>query len=284
MSTNSPESGRFDQVVSAVTWKRTISPLPRRAAVTSGVPSASRAQVFSASPGSGSASTCLETVDFVRRSESEEGAARLERGDMLRRLPGERAAERATAAPQRPSASGRRRRRQAAFRQSATARRRDRETARSRRASGPGATLMSASASTEGFSASSDRIGSVGRIMPFADVGERLQRALEVVARREQRLRHIGARAGSNGDAPPARALVDQPSRASRSFAGDDDAGDVVAQFDWQVERALRSRDSARGRTARGRPRDPARRERARIPCAGSSESARVNADSEGAG
>ena len=62
MSTNAPESGRSDQRVSAVTWNSTITPLPRRAAVTSGVPSASVAQVRSVRPESGSASTCRVTV------------------------------------------------------------------------------------------------------------------------------------------------------------------------------------------------------------------------------
>ena len=57
MSTKAPDSGRSDQRVSAVTWNSTITPLPRRAAVTSGVPSASVAQVRSVSPESGSAST-----------------------------------------------------------------------------------------------------------------------------------------------------------------------------------------------------------------------------------
>ena len=73
MSTNRPESGRFDQVVSAVTWNSTIRPLPRRSAVTSGVPSASRAQVLAARPGSGSASTWRDTV-------TSSGAARPKNG------------------------------------------------------------------------------------------------------------------------------------------------------------------------------------------------------------
>ena len=62
MSTKLPESGRSDQRVSAVTWNSTITPLPRLAAVTSGVPSASVAQVRSARPASGSASTWRVTV------------------------------------------------------------------------------------------------------------------------------------------------------------------------------------------------------------------------------
>ena len=48
--------------MSAVTWNRTIMPLPRLTAVTSGVPSASVAQVRSISPASGSASTWRVTV------------------------------------------------------------------------------------------------------------------------------------------------------------------------------------------------------------------------------
>ena len=62
MSTNAPESGRLDQRVSAVTWNSTSTPLPRRVAVTSGVPSTSVAQVRSLRPESGSASTCRVTV------------------------------------------------------------------------------------------------------------------------------------------------------------------------------------------------------------------------------
>jgi hypothetical protein len=49
ISTKAPDSGKSDQRVSPVTWNSTIRPLPRRAAVTSGVPSASVAQVFSLS-------------------------------------------------------------------------------------------------------------------------------------------------------------------------------------------------------------------------------------------
>ena len=65
MSTNVPDSGKSDQRVSPVTWNRMISPLPRRAAVTSGVPSASVAQVFSLNAASGSAKTCRLTVTSV---------------------------------------------------------------------------------------------------------------------------------------------------------------------------------------------------------------------------
>ena len=62
MSTKLPDSGRSDHRVSAVTWNSTIIPLPRLVAVTSGVPSASVAQVRSARPASGSASTWRVTL------------------------------------------------------------------------------------------------------------------------------------------------------------------------------------------------------------------------------
>ena len=59
---NRPESGRLDQLASALTCTSTIHPSPRRAAVTSGVPSASEAHVFSRRSGDGSANTWRLTV------------------------------------------------------------------------------------------------------------------------------------------------------------------------------------------------------------------------------
>src|SRR5207248_3082713 len=61
MSTNSPDSGRFDQSALPVTPNRTTRPAPCGADVTSGVPSASEAQVRNASWAEGSASTCRVT-------------------------------------------------------------------------------------------------------------------------------------------------------------------------------------------------------------------------------
>ncbi len=55
-------SAGFDQRMSALTWNSASTPLPRRSPVTSGVPSASEAQLRSASSASGSASTCRVTV------------------------------------------------------------------------------------------------------------------------------------------------------------------------------------------------------------------------------
>ena len=56
------DRGKSDHRVSPVTWNSTIKPLPRRAAVTSGVPSASVDQVLSLSVASGSAKTWRVTV------------------------------------------------------------------------------------------------------------------------------------------------------------------------------------------------------------------------------
>ena len=62
ISTNRPDSGRFDQSELAVTWKNTSWPSPRLAAVTSGVPSLSRAHTLTSGPSAaGSASTWLLT-------------------------------------------------------------------------------------------------------------------------------------------------------------------------------------------------------------------------------
>ena len=82
---------------------------------------------------------------------------------------------------------------------------------------------MSASARTEGFSANSETMGSLERIVRFPDVGEWLKGAPEVVGRREQGLGDVGARAGGDRDASPARTVVDEPGRARRPFALDHD-------------------------------------------------------------
>ena len=59
ISTKRPEIGRFDQSVLAVTWNKTTQPSPRFSAVTSGVPSLRRAQVFMVGPmRAGSVRTC----------------------------------------------------------------------------------------------------------------------------------------------------------------------------------------------------------------------------------
>src|SRR5271163_5078046 len=72
--------------------------------------------------------------------------------------------------------------------------------------------------------------------MPFADVSEWLQGPLEIVARRQQRLRDVRACARCDGDPTTARAFVDEPRRPRRVFAGDEDLGDIVSQLNRQIE------------------------------------------------
>jgi hypothetical protein len=83
-----------------VTWNSTIIPLPRFVAVTSGVPSASVAQVRSARPASGSASTWRRDVDVLRHRHIAERAFLREGGERLRLVPAQAAAEGAAAAAQ----------------------------------------------------------------------------------------------------------------------------------------------------------------------------------------
>ena len=75
ISTNSPDNGRFDQSAFAVTWNSTTRPAPRAAAVTSGVPSASVAQVCPSSVAVGSASTCRLTVTSAGTASPANGEA-----------------------------------------------------------------------------------------------------------------------------------------------------------------------------------------------------------------
>ena len=72
--------------------------------------------------------------------------------------------------------------------------------------------------------------------MPFADIGERLQGALEIIVRREQRLRDVRACARCDGNPTTARAFVDEPRRRRRAFAVDNDLGDVVSHLNRQIE------------------------------------------------
>ena len=101
ISTNRPDSGRFDQSELAVTWKKITWPSPRLAAVTSGVPSFRRAHTFTSGPSAaGSASTCLLTSTSARRRQPGEQAVVAEGRQRLRRRPRQRAAQRAPAEPQ----------------------------------------------------------------------------------------------------------------------------------------------------------------------------------------
>ena len=80
----------------------------------------------------------------------------------------------------------------------------------------------------------------------------------EIVGRGEQRLRGVGGRAGDDADRAAAPALVEQLHGAGGALAGDLEPGDVVADFDRQVELAPRSRArpplKANGASPSGRP------------------------------
>ena len=69
-----------------------------------------------------------------------------------------------------------------------------------------------------------------------ADIGERIERAGEVVGRGEQRLRGVGGRAGHDADGAAAPALVEQLHGAGRTLAGDLQPRDVVPDLDRQVD------------------------------------------------
>ena len=218
MSTKVPDSGRSDQRVSAVTWNSTIMPLPRRCAVTSGVPSASVAQVRSARPASGSASTCRVTVtsfgtgmplNGLSRENARAAAAGPSSG--CRRGCGRRGA----ASP----ARDRRRRRRAAGRRSAPARRRPRSSAASRSRASPATLPTSARMIIGTFCSMKRRTASAGdAALGEPHVGERVERARQIIGRGEQRLRGVGGRAGDDADGAPAPALVEQLHRAGRAL------------------------------------------------------------------
>ena len=100
MSMNSPDSARLDQSAFAVVWNRTIRPDPRAASVTSGVPSASAAQVWLCSSAEGTASTCRLTRTSSGTVRPPNGRTGREGGDARRLAPGQRAPELAVPAQQ----------------------------------------------------------------------------------------------------------------------------------------------------------------------------------------
>ena len=83
------------------------------------------------------------------------------------------------------------------------------------------------------------------------NVSERSERASDVIARRKQRLRGVGGRARNHADRTAAPALIKQLHRAGGMLAGDLDSGDVVADFDRQIE--LRLGLAIRGFEGKGR-------------------------------
>ena len=72
-----------------------------------------------------------------------------------------------------------------------------------------------------------------------AHVGERIERARQIIGGAEQRLRTVGGRAGDDADGAPAPALVEQLHGAGRALAGDLQPRHVVADFDRQVDHRL---------------------------------------------
>ena len=68
-------------------------------------------------------------------------------------------------------------------------------------------------------------------------VGERIERARQVVGRGEQRLRGVGGGAGHDADGAAAPALVQKLHRAGRALGADVEPRDVVADFDRQRQR-----------------------------------------------
>ncbi len=81
-----------------------------------------------------------------------------------------------------------------------------------------------------------DAGGEVGALR-LDQLGVRRQRLLDVVERRQQRLRLLAALAGDERHAVPLRARVDEADGAGRALAGDLDAADLVAQLERQLER-----------------------------------------------
>lgn len=83
-----------------------------------------------------------------------------------------------------------------------------------------------------------DRFGG-GSALGNPHIGKRLERALDVVARRQQRLRHVDTRAGHDADGTPPPPFVEQLHGACGTFAGNLDARDVIADLDRQFDASI---------------------------------------------
>ena len=204
--------------------------------MTSGVPSASVAQVRSVSVASGSASTWRVTVTSFGHRHAEERAVAREGGELLRLLPAQAAAEDAAAAPQ-------------LHRHEIVVAGREPRTGEAHQHA---AVLDPARELVVRLAGDVADIGEdhhrqvlveelAHRLRPASPVGkphvgERIERAREIVGRGEQRLRGVGGRAGDDADGAAAPALVEQLHGAGRALAGDLEPGDVVADFDRQRE------------------------------------------------
>ena len=238
MSTKAPDSGRFDQRGSAVTWNSTIRPLPRRAAVTSGVPSPSVAQVRLGSCASGSASTWRVTVTSFGTGMAAERAVARKGGERLRLVPAQGAAEDAAAAAQLDRHQivvvGGEMRAGEAHQHAAVLD----PLGQRLQLLGDVADVGEDQHRQMLVEEALDRLG---RRHAFgeAHVGERIERAREIIVGAEQRLGAVGVAAGNDADGAPAPALVEQLHGAGGALADDLEPRDVVADLDRQFDRGL---------------------------------------------
>ena len=249
ISTKLPDNGKFDHRVSPVTWNNTIIPLPRRAAVTSGVPSASVAQVLSLSAASGSARTWRVTVTSFGTGMPANGPPREKAASgcglsQLSAPPRMR--------PPRRSLTGTRSSSDAARRGPAKRTNTPPSSIHWASRSWASPTLPTSVRISIGSFWSRKRLtASAGRFaLGDAHVGKRIERPLDVETRRQQRFRHVGDGAGDDADGAALPALVEELHRAGGALSGNLDARDIVAQFDRQIEMglgvAIRSSESER--------------------------------------
>ncbi len=90
---------------------------------------------------------------------------------------------------------------------------------------------------TEGLTSrnSVDRFRNFGAAGPH-DVGERRDGALDIVKRRQKRLGGVAWRAGEERDAFALHPVVQKPHGAGMALARNAHGGDVVAQFEGQLQ------------------------------------------------
>ena len=175
-------------------------------------------------------------LDIIGHGEAAEGTVVLERRKRLRRAPGERAAERAAAAPERYGEQF----------VAALLKPRAGETNEHAARLDPGFEL---------FLGAGDELADIGEndgrdllrdqvVNGVGDValarrhhvGVRRKRALDVIEGRKQRLRRFARLARDDADAMPLRAGIEQVNRARGTFARDRDARDLIADLDRQIE------------------------------------------------
>ncbi len=251
ISTNSPESGRFDQSEFAVTWNSTIKPWPCFAAVTSGVPSARRAQTSASLATVGSASTCRLTF-------TSSGTARPRKGLLSSNgASGCGVLQESEPPSERPPRRKRHRQQFVAALLEPRAGEANEHAARL----DPGFEL---------FLRAGDELADIGQhdgrdllldqvvngvgdvaLARRDDVGVGRERALHVIEGREQRLRGFARFARDDADALPLRAGVEQiarrpPNARRQSRCGPPDCGSRAADRigPWSRARPLADRES----------------------------------------